>query len=103
MEYDFFVLVSESEDQYGHRTSVYDTAYSVKKVAQKELADSYELFIKDCDKGLIGDFEEYDVRLTEMKDFHKWRVTSSKYPQFYEEMRIEKVTITLNQLNGTTN
>jgi hypothetical protein len=95
MEHDFFILVSESENQYGHNTSVYDTAYSHKKEAQKELAESYETFIKDCDKGLVGDFEEYDTRLTEMKDFHKWRVTSSRYPQFFEEMRIEQVTVTI--------
>ena len=102
MEYDFFVLVSETENQYGHQTSVYDKAYSDKKEAQKELAESYESFIKDCDKGLVGDFEEYDTRLTEMKDFRKWRVTSAKHPQFYEEMRIEKTTVIIKS-NGATN
>jgi hypothetical protein len=95
MEHDFYVLVSESENQYGHETTVHDVAYSVKKQAQKELADSYETFLKDCDKGIVGDFEEYDVRLTDMKDFHKWRVTSASYPQFYEEMRLEQITITI--------
>lgn len=95
MEHDFYVLVSESENQYGHETTVHDVAYSAKKQAQKELADSYETFLKDCDKGIVSGFEEYDVRLIEMKDFHKWRVTSASYPQFYEEMRLEQITITI--------
>ena len=95
MEHSFYVLVSESENQYGHMTTVHDIAYAIKKRAQKELAESYEAFLKDCDKGIVGDFEEYDVRLTDMRSFHKWRVTSAKYPQFYEEMRLEQITVTI--------
>lgn len=95
MEQQFYVLVSESENQYGHETTVHDMAYAVKKQVQAELANSYESFVKECDKGTVGDFEQYDVRLTEMKNFHKWRITSAKYPQFYEEMRMEQVTVTI--------
>lgn len=95
MEHKFYVLVSDSENEYGHKVTVHDLAYAVKKEAQAELACTYQDFIKECDRGDVGFFEEYDVRLTEMKDFYKWRVTSAKYPQFYEEMRLEQVTVTI--------
>jgi len=95
MDYDFYVLVSESENQYGHETTVGEIAYAVKKQAQRELSAAYEAFVKECDKGAVGDFAEYDIVLTDMKDFRKWRITSATYPQFYEEMRLEKVTVTM--------
>ena len=95
MEQLFYVLVSESENQYGHETTVHDVAYAVKKQAQKELSSAYEQFVKDCDKGVVGDFEAYDTTLTNMKDFRRWKVTSATYPQFYEEMRLEEVTVTV--------
>lgn len=95
MEQMFYVLVTEQENQYGHEVVVNDVAYKSKKQAQKELSCTYECFVKDCDGDAVDGFDEYSVTLSTMKDFTKWRITSATYPQFFVEMRIEPVTVTI--------
>ena len=97
MDYKFYVLVSESENSYGHDVTVSEQAYMNKKQAKAELACTYHDFIKECDRGEVGDFFEYSVDIKSMKDFTEWKVTSAIHPQFYERMRIEEVTVTIPQ------
>jgi hypothetical protein len=95
MESKFYVLVSQSENDYGSVVSLSDMAYSNKKQAKAELAKSYTEFLKDCDRGAVGNFEEYYVDIKSMKDFSEWKVTSASVPHFYERMRIEEVTVSI--------
>jgi len=95
MESKFYILVSQSENDYGSVVSVSDLAYSDKKQAKAELAKNYTEFLKDCDRGAVGNFEEYSVDIRSMKDFLEWKVTSASVPHFYERMRIEEITISI--------
>lgn len=96
MEAKFYVIVSDSEDQYGKHVCVHDLAYANKKEAKSELACTYHDFLKECDRGNVSEFFEYSVDIKSMKDFNEWRVTSATVPDFYQRMWIEEITVTIN-------
>lgn len=95
MEHKFYVLVTESENAYGHEVNVHEEAYMNKQQAKSVLACTYHDFLKECDRGDVGDFFEYSVDIKSMKDFTEWKVTSASVPHFYERMRIEEVTVSI--------